>query len=154
MTTPNFHDEPELLNSRKLTAEERFFHKTAFKEPVTGIDRLEETAKFLAAAVAASAGVFLSALRVAPEPRNTPMIDAGFSGLLAAATIVFWGISLITLLMVLLPRPYAVGRNHPVDWKDTFIAIRRVKYRWLMIGAGAFIIGLIVAAFPLVYSLI
>ena len=37
MTTPNFHDEPELLNSRKLTAEEEFFYKTAFKEPVKNI---------------------------------------------------------------------------------------------------------------------
>jgi hypothetical protein len=152
MTTPNFHDEPELLNSRKLTAEEEFFYKTAFKEPVKSIDRLEETAKFLAAAVSASAGVFLSALRVGPEPYGMPM--PGISALLAAATIVFWGISLITLLMVLLPRPYAVGRNHPDDWKETFITIRRVKYRWLMLGAGAFIIGLVVAAFPLVYSLI
>jgi len=131
----------EELSSRPLSEEESYFYEQSYKEPVQGIARIEEVAKFLVGAVATTSGLFAAAFKLA-------MGNQTASGIAWLAPFVLWALSILTLILVLLPQKYAVGRNDPADWKAKFLEARDRKFRRLLIGALLFIAGIISAIYP------
>lgn len=103
--------------------------------------RLEEAAKFLIGAVATTSGLYLAASKVV----------AGDGGGVAWATpFVLWALSILALVLVLVPQRYEAGRGEPAAWKAGFLAARKRKYRWLLVGAVLFVVGVLAAVTPLV----
>jgi hypothetical protein len=141
MTPP---DENEVLASRKLTDEERYFLEFAAKEPVDSLARLDDVAKFLIGASATTSGLFLAAFKLVLGEKTTVPGPAGF------VPFVLWAASILALLRVLLPHRYPTGRNEPASWKAAVLKARIRKYRWLQVGAWLFIFGILAAVYPLV----
>ena len=131
----------EELSSRPLSDEEGYFYEQSYKEPVQGIGRIEELAKFLVGAAATTSGLFTAAFKFVMGNQTT-------SGIVWLAPFVLWALSILTLILVLLPQKYAVGRNEPADWKAKFLEARDRKFRRLLIGALLFIAGIISAIYP------
>ena len=142
MPAPN-DAEPQVLPSREPTAEETFYYETAYKEPVESVKRIEDTAKFLAGAVATTSGLFVAAVKLSAGQPSA-------AGLLWQLPLALWWASLLALLLVLMPAKYKAGANEPAAWKQAFLKVRQHKYRWLVAGAVLFILGLGAAVLPLV----
>ncbi len=134
-------DVVEELTSRLLSDEERYFYEQAYKEPVESMARIEEVAKFLVGAVATTSGLFAAAFKLV---RGTQTV----TGITWLVPFAFWALSIITLILVLLPQKYAVGKNTPADWRARFLQARDRKFRRLVIGALFFIAGIIAAIYP------
>lgn len=49
--------------SKLADDEDKFYYEQSYKEPVEGIKRMEETAKFLVGAVTTASGLFMAASR-------------------------------------------------------------------------------------------
>ncbi|CAN2042442.1 MFS transporter [Candidatus Magnetomoraceae bacterium gMMP-15] len=128
---------PEII-SRKLTEEERYFYEQSYKEPVESIARIEEAAKFLVGATATTSGLFLAAFKISYGNQTA-------AGILWRLPFICWAISIITLVCVLLPQKYKVGKREPASWKKAFLKARKRKFIWLFAGACFFILGIILA---------
>lgn len=131
----------EELEAQSLTDEQRYYLEQAYKEPVEATVRMEEAAKYLIGAVATTSGLFLAAFKISGIK----------GGLDALAPFVFWAITLLMLLMVLIPQKYAAGLNQPAAWKAAFIRARSRKYKWLVAGTIGFIAGMLAAALFLMH---
>ncbi len=131
-------EEPEALPSRPMTGEEEYYREQAYKEPVEGIERIEEVAKFLIGATATTSGLFLAAFKLAAN--GQPL------GNWWALPFFLWSAALMILVLVLLPHKYNAGQHEPASWKAAFVLARTRKYRRLLAGATAFIAGILAAA--------
>ncbi len=143
--TPDPPDQIAELTGRPLSAEEKFYREAAFKEPVESSARIEETAKFLAGAVATSGGLLLAALKLSLSGPSK------WNGLWLIPLALWW-LSLLALILVLLPQKYTVGKNEPAAWRGAYLQARNRKYAWLLAGAILFIVGLAAAAIVLLFT--
>lgn len=141
MIPPN---ESEVLPSRKVADEERYFLEFATKEPVDSLARLDDVAKFLIGASATTSGLFLAVFKLVLGDKTTVPGPAGF------VPFLLWAASILALLRVLLPHQYPTGRYEPALWRAAELQARTRKYRWLQVGAWLFIFGILAAVYPLV----
>ncbi|MCP4118081.1 MAG: hypothetical protein GY737_22300 [Desulfobacteraceae bacterium] len=131
----------EELTPRSLTDEEEYYYEQSWKEPVEGIARIEEMAKFLVGSAAGTSGLFLAAskLSLGSKPVSESVWFIPF---------VFWGLSIVAFIFVLLPRIYPHGRNEPAAIKAAFIKARKEKYYFLITGTFLFIAGILTGFGP------
>lgn len=135
----------EELEVRPATSEEIFYHELSWKEPVEGIARIEEVAKFMVGAVATTSGLFLAAFKLS--------VGSGTVSALAwYVPFICWAFSILSQLVVLLPRVYPAGMNEPASWKRELLRARRWKYRWLCGGASFFVFGILAGVYPFACS--
>jgi hypothetical protein len=135
------------MQSRPPTAEEQFYLEQEYRDPVEGIARIEETAKFLVGATATTSGLFLAAAKLtAGSPAASASAPPGMVGF---APFLFWAAGLLALLLVLLPQPYRTGEREPASWKRACIRARWKKYRWLVAGALLYVLGTATAIWSL-----
>jgi hypothetical protein len=135
-------DDPiEDLVSAPLTDAERYYLEQAYKDPVERIGRIEDVAKFLAGATAATSGLYLAAFKIA------------FGGGTVSAFAWFlpyllWAVSLVFFVLVLLPHRHPTRENDPGSWRAAFIESGKRKYIRLMIGTVFFILGILAGGYP------
>ncbi|MEZ4527033.1 MAG: hypothetical protein R2941_14040 [Desulfobacterales bacterium] len=131
----------EEIIPRPMTDEERYYAEQFYKEPVESLKLIEETAKFLIGAGAGTSGLYLSAFKLSFGERTAT------TGIWYVPFLL-WTFSILALILVLLPRKYETGRNEPASYKNAFLKARKIKYLWLVWGAGFFILGILTAIFP------
>lgn len=139
---PNDDEQIEELPSTPLSEEEQYFHERSYKELVESIPRIEDVAKFLIGATATTSGLFLAAIKLARG-------DKTVSELFWFVPFICWSLSIVALTLVLFPYHYETGRAEPASWKHAFAQAQSRKYRWLAVGAGFFIAGILSALYPL-----
>jgi len=137
-------DEPEVVKvkGRRITEEETYYLEQAYKEPVEGIARIEEAARFLMGATATVAGLFLAALRWS-FGKDVP------GSIVWALPFVCWAASMIALTLVFVPLRYEAGQNEAEAWKAAFLRARSRKYVWLVVGVALFIVGMLAGVFQM-----
>lgn len=128
-------EDAHILRGRALTEEEKYYQEQSYKEPVAGIGRIEEAAKFLVGATATTSGLVLAAYKLKGA-------DNEAQELVWVLPFVAWGLGIILQILVLFPMRYTVGRNHPASWKVAFQKARNMKYAFLMAGTLCFIVGI------------
>ena len=138
---PSLQPPAEVLSSRPINDEEKYYLEQAQKEPVERLARLEDVAKFLIGATATISGLFLAAYKLATG-KESP--SGGAFTLIVP--FVLWSLSIAALLLVLLPLRYPAGKNEPASWKVAYQRAGTRKYRWLWVGALLFVAGLLTAA--------
>jgi hypothetical protein len=62
--------------------------------------------------------------------------------------VIFWILSMITLVLVLFPQNYPAGKDEPASWKQAFIQARKRKFRYLFAGTLLFVAGMLSAVYP------
>lgn len=134
----------EVLTSRPLSEEEKFFYEVSYKEPVESIRRLEEVAKFLVGGTSTTSGLFLAAYKLSLSDR-TVSSPAWF------VPFMCWALSIIFLILVLLPQKYMTAENVPAAIIESFLKARTWKYCCLVAGASLFIGGLISGVFFIIF---
>ncbi len=131
----------EEIVSRPMTDEERYYAEQFYKEPVESIKLIEETAKFLIGTGSGTSGLYLSAFKLS-FGENIATRGIWYMPFL------LWTFSILALILVLLPRKYDTGRNEPASYKAAFLNAQKIKYRWLVWGAGFFVLGILTAVCP------
>ncbi|MDM8514955.1 hypothetical protein QUF76_02055 [Desulfobacterales bacterium HSG16] len=139
----NSYERIEEIPSRKMTDEEKYYQEQSYKEPVEGIARIEDTAKFLLGATATTSGLYLGALRLSIGKSTV-------TGIIWYLPFLWWALSIIGMILVIFPEKYETGKNEPGSWKKAFLKARKLKYIRLFIGTLFFIFGIITAVIPIV----
>jgi len=137
----NHDNDIEEIVSRPMTDEERYYVEQYYKEPVECLKLIEETAKFLIGAGAGTSGLYLSAFKLSLGEQT---VSRG----IWFVPFLLWAFSILALILVLLPRKYDTGKNEPASYKAAFLKAQQIKYRWLLWGAGFFVLGILTAIFP------
>ena len=139
-TAPTTTDPVVEIESSPLSEREKFYWELGYKEPIESMERIEDTAKFIAGAVTGSCGLLLSSLRIAMalDPDNPP--DMQYWWFVAAC----WVVSLLLLFLVLFPLPWFVRKNSVTDLESKYKTIRNNKYIALIAGTAAFLVGLVI----------
>ncbi len=130
----------EEIIPRPMTDEERYYAEQFYKEPVESLKLIEETAKFLIGAGAGTSGLYLSAFKLSFGDVKAPVFWL--------IPFLCWAAAIVFLILTLLPRKYETGRNEPASYKAAFLKARKIKYLWLVWGAGFFLLGILTAIFP------
>ncbi len=143
--SPDIPEEITEIRSSRLSEEDRYYYEQSYKEPVESITRIEEMAKFLTGATATISGLYLSALKLSVGEHAVPRMAWHIP-----IPFIFWILSIITLVLVLFPQPYATGRDEPESWKKAFTQARKRKFRYLFAGTLLFVAGMISAIYPFV----
>ena len=134
-------DQIEEIVSSPLTDADRYYLEQAYKNPVERIGRIEDAAKFLAGATATTSGLYLAAYKIA-------LGDAKSAAFLWLLPYLLWAGSLVSFVLVLLPRRFATKENDPGSWRAAFLQSGEWKYHRLMFGAALFILGILAGAYP------
>ncbi len=130
----------EVVTSRKLTEEDRYFYEQSYKQPVESITRIEDMAKFLTGATATTSGLFMSALKISVGTKTV-------TGIAWFMPFICWAISIVALVLVLFPQKYETGKDEPMSWKEAFLKAREQKYIRLFAGTLFFVFGIISACY-------
>ncbi len=125
----------EILQSVPVTDEDRYYLERLYKEPVESLGRIEDAVKFLGGAAATTAGVFLAAIKLTPDPARIWWLP-----------VLLWVVSLLVFVRILVPRRFSVRERDPSAVKQMLLNARDSKYRLLWAGTLLFIGGLVSAA--------
>ena len=144
---------PKVISIREENSAEKNLREWFETQALASPDNLEEAARLLIGLITGLLGALFAVLTISAEklPAYLSLPLVRWSGV---AAIVFWLLSLLCGLAVVLPRRWQTAPGRPATESSTFSEILVFKSNWLVLAVITFGIGTLALGIVLVNALL